>query len=1775
MSTALKHKSWNSFQGFYRFSTIILAAIILAPGSCASAQVVRINSVSSFAISSSPASLTARAGGASVSSTVNVSALNSFKGTVSLAVSGVPAEVTAAFNESTVSAGSSVRLTATAGATATPGTYPLTITGTSGATKNAATVELIIPSASFSLAASEKSVRLLAGQDGWNLPIKISVMDPSGLDKPVSLSVSGLPANVKSAFTSVNATTQDLTFNVGSAAVPGTYPIKVTGTSGSIISSTTVALVIPSPSFTISPTISAFTLLPGGNSGISVINVVDQNGFAGSVNFSLSGVPAGVNGSLSAASSDYKTGLILAPGHTPAPGTYKVVVTGQSGSLTSTATIVVTVPAPSFSLASSPSAVTATAGGSSVSSTINIANPSSASSGVVSVAVSGAPAGVTTSLNESTVTSSSPVQLSVKASSDAVPGTYPLTITGASGSTKNSTIVQLTIPKTSFGLSASVGAITLLPGGTSASSNISIADQGGYNGNVAFSVSGVPAGVSASFNWASSAYYTVLTLKPGANATAGTYNLLVTGTSGRLTSTATIAVTISAPSFGIGASPNSLTALQGGSNVYSAISVVNPVALSNPNVNLVISGVPAGVSAKLNWPVASAASPVSLTVTADSSTIPGTYPITISGTTGSTNSSTTVQLIIPKPSFSLSASMSAITLTVGENGWDLPVDISILNQAGLSNPVTLAVSGLPANVTSAFTPVNATTQGLTFKVGGAATPGTYAVTVTGTSGTATSTTTVMLSIPSPGFTLSPTVSAITLPANGLSSNIRINVVDQSGFSGGVVFSVAGLPSGVTAQFDWPSSAYYDGITLLPSTSATPGTYNVVVTGICGQLVSSTTLVLTIPVNFTVAASPSTLTLVEGGPGQTSSISVTGISASSAATLSVSGLPSGVTGGFTSITASSQNALTVTAGSSAVAGTYSVTVQATEGGATRTATIGLTISAPSLTVSSSSSSLMLPVSGSAGTTISVAGLSGSSSASLTTSGVPAGVTAAFSPATTSSASSLTFSAGNSVVSGTYSVAVTGTSGAASGSASIALTVQGAQAGNPTAISITQPTFGFNVLPGSVRRIYATVTNGMTNGVHWTVTGGATLSASTGNWVDVTAPSTGSSCSINGTDTYTVSSAKQLTLTAQSQENLKLTSSITINVCNPAVQVQVVPFYTTLYAQQKADIQAFVWGSVNRNVTWAITAQPNGGDGALMDSVNQDTAFSATVPGRYTLTATSVADGSKTNTATVYVTGHSMPYQVTPSETMPIDCSIDPALTGKTYEVGPSQSYKTIQSVPWSTLSAGSTVRIHNEDTTGGNPTTYHEYFQVTAQAKRTQPVRVCGVPDTRGNLPVIDASNSTGSSTVSSYSAGYTAVGIGATGWAGLYTGPWTGPQYIIVEGLKIQNAKEAYTYTPPAGGTATAWIGGAACVRLFRSFDTVVRGIDAYNCGNGFFSDFNANNGYAAVANTLYEGNHLHQNGNSGSFTEHQLYIQGWNEVAQFNVIDQYQSGAEGSNLKGRGFPEVIRYNHFGDGAARQLDMVDNQDASGYSIFEGYLGGGNESYKGIYPADQYTGDLLAAAVEAHHADYVYGNTFVNRTSGVPIHYATDHGSLENDRIGTLWFYSNSFYEPVCDGCPNWRYSIFDTSGGGGNAFPEIEWPQIQTLNNAIWMDAPTEPYFYWNNQSNQFTTFGKNVINSNWGTNNMSGGDGTGWAGGASPYAFQGVSNSGDNTGVSNLIGVSAVPFNESTFAPNAALVNAGTAMPTSAPKLPVRFQYGPSAVQVLREQPLTVGAME
>src|SRR5205085_405897 len=94
-----------------------------------------------------------------------------------------------------------------------------------------------------------------------------------------------------------------------------------------------------------------------------------------------------------------------------------------------------------------------------------------------------------------------------------------------------------------FTLASSPTSVTATQGG-SGSSTITVNPTNGFTGSVSLSASGLPSGVTASFNPASATSTSTLTLTASATATTGAATVTVTGTSGSLTHTTTIALTV-------------------------------------------------------------------------------------------------------------------------------------------------------------------------------------------------------------------------------------------------------------------------------------------------------------------------------------------------------------------------------------------------------------------------------------------------------------------------------------------------------------------------------------------------------------------------------------------------------------------------------------------------------------------------------------------------------------------------------------------------------------------------------------------------------------------------------------------------------------------------------------------------------------------------------------------------------------------------------------------------------------------------------------------------------------------------------------------------------------------------------------------------------------------------------------------------------------------------------------------------------------------------------
>jgi subtilase family serine protease len=208
----------------------------------------------------------------------------------------------------------------------------------------------------------------------------------------------------------------------------------------------------------------------------------------------------------------------------------------------------------------------------------------------------------------------------------------------------------------------------------------------------------------------------------------------------------------------------------------------------------------------------------------------------------------------------------------------------------------------------------------------------------------------------PSFTISDSPNSLTISQGGTGGTSTITVQDQGGFTGSVTLAASGLPSGVTAAFSPNPTTGTSTLTLTASSSATTGNATVTITGTSGSLVATTTLALTVTAaatpNFTISASPASLTVKQGTNG-TSTITITSQNSfSSATTLSATGLPSGVTAAFSTdpvtppANGSAASTLTLTASATATIGAATVTVTGTSGSLTHSTTIALTVSSSS-------------------------------------------------------------------------------------------------------------------------------------------------------------------------------------------------------------------------------------------------------------------------------------------------------------------------------------------------------------------------------------------------------------------------------------------------------------------------------------------------------------------------------------------------------------------------------------------------------------------------------------------------------------------------------------------------------------------------------------------------------------------------------------------------------------------------------------------------------------
>ncbi|HTU41398.1 MAG TPA: protease pro-enzyme activation domain-containing protein [Candidatus Aquilonibacter sp.] len=310
----------------------------------------------SFTLSASPSSVTVTQG-SSGTSTITVTDVGGFTGSVTLAASGLPSGVTAAFGTNPTT-GTSV-LTLTASSTATTGSATVTVTGTSGSLTATTTIALTVNSTTspaFSVSASPTSVTVTQGSSGTST---ITVTSTGGFNSATTLSASGLPSGVTATFSTNPVTppangsvTSTLTLTASASATVGTATVTITGTSGSTSHSATISLTVNASSgtknFTITSSPSSFTIDDGGSVSTTA-TVTSVNGFSGSVTLSVNEFPTDVSATASAnpvkvpANGSVKVTITWTATRRAPTGTTTIELIGTSGSLTNETPVTITV----------------------------------------------------------------------------------------------------------------------------------------------------------------------------------------------------------------------------------------------------------------------------------------------------------------------------------------------------------------------------------------------------------------------------------------------------------------------------------------------------------------------------------------------------------------------------------------------------------------------------------------------------------------------------------------------------------------------------------------------------------------------------------------------------------------------------------------------------------------------------------------------------------------------------------------------------------------------------------------------------------------------------------------------------------------------------------------------------------------------------------------------------------------------------------------------------------------------------------------------------------------------------------------------------------------------------------------------------------------------------------------------------------------------------------------------------------------------------------------
>jgi subtilase family serine protease len=778
-----------------------------------------------------------------------------------------------------------------------------------------------------------------------------------------------------------------------------------------------------------------------------------------------------------------------------------------------------TVSSTDFTLTPSATSGTASAG-KSTAFTLSVTESGTAKNAVALTA--SAPTGVTVGFSATSISPGSTSTVTVTAASSVAAGAQTVTITGkdATGTRTATYTLTVTAPPT-LKLSAASSTVAVAQGASNTVA-LTAAAGGSFSGSITFTATGLPAGVTAGWSSnpissASASNSETVTLTASASAAVANSTVTITAAGDGLTASQTVTLQVqTAAGVKLTAAPTSVSVVSNSSAqvTFTATptgSVAIPAAASGSSIS-VTSGVPAGFTATWSAPALTSAGAAvwTLTLTGGANASAGSSTLAISakivaksGTSYTATQSVPIAVTAVPPTLTMTPASTALSVTQGATVTD---SIALAGNSTFKGAVSLGVTGLPSGVTANWSSGSVTLSGesgaatLSLTASSTAAVGSSTLTVTASGDGLTATKQIALQVqqaPAIQLTASPTsvsmvatsTSTVTVTATPVGG-----VTVPTGATGATISVASGLPKGVTATFGAPTvntgGAVVWTLTLAGSSTAAVGSATlslsakvVAKTGTSYSATQNLPLTVTAPAPTLAVSAASTSVSLAKGATATDLISLSGNSTySGAVTLSVTGLPSGVTASWSAnpvtLTAESGSSkLTLTASSAASAGAATVTVKASGDNVTASQNMTVTVSAaaPTLTMTPAAATMTVinPIEAtSAAQSVAsqvftfAGGGSFTGSVSLSVSGLPANLTAKWSsnPVTLSSAnagtSTLTITAGETasgaalttVTPGAYTLTVTAVGDGLTVTKTIVVDVQGMTA-TPSATTLT--------------------------------------------------------------------------------------------------------------------------------------------------------------------------------------------------------------------------------------------------------------------------------------------------------------------------------------------------------------------------------------------------------------------------------------------------------------------------------------------------------------------------------------------------------------------------------------------------------------------------------------------------------------------------------------------------------------------------------------------------